>query len=145
MRWVRSRLGTANCSSFPVSGVTRHFFDFVTSVYLVPQPAIDLGEIREIRADTPRDFRDRVAFFSKTLLAAEVSNSTGMRSQAESAINASISSRSCCCCVARLRFRSGCCSECHSLSLTIVGLSQSEPSVFAIECKGKKFPVGIHA
>ncbi len=47
----------------PVSGVRRHFFDFVTFVYLVPQPAIDLGQMRENRADTARDFRDRVAFF----------------------------------------------------------------------------------
>jgi hypothetical protein len=31
------------------------------------------------------------------------------------------------------------------LSLTIVSLSQSEPSVSAIEGKNKTFPVGIHA
>jgi len=36
-----------------VSGLRRHFFDFVTFVYLVPQPAIDLGQMRENRADLP--------------------------------------------------------------------------------------------
>ena len=34
----------------------------------MPQPAIDLGQMRENRADTARDFRDRVTFFSINLV-----------------------------------------------------------------------------
>ena len=52
----------------PVSGVRRYFFDFVTFVHLVPQPAIDLGQLRKNRADTAYDFRDRVAFLSINLV-----------------------------------------------------------------------------
>ena len=37
------------------SGARRHFFDFVTFVHLVPQPAIDLRQMRENRADTARE------------------------------------------------------------------------------------------
>jgi hypothetical protein len=68
MHWARSRLSTAKLLDNPVFGVRRHFFDFVSFVQLVPQPAIDLGQMRENRADTARDFRDRVAFFPINLV-----------------------------------------------------------------------------
>src|SRR5215470_8710024 len=51
-----------------VSGGRWHFFDFVTFVYFVPQPAIDLRQMRENRANTSRDLGNSVTFSSINLV-----------------------------------------------------------------------------
>ena len=55
----------------PVSGIRRHFLDLITFIHLVPQLAIDLGQMSENRANTARNFRDRVSFFPINLVRGE--------------------------------------------------------------------------